>query len=88
MTNKDKHVLTFWYVKLTEMLHLNPRGVTAGAVGRYVGQSRNTAKRYIDKLVSEGVVSSYNATFINQTIGTVYYIPSIVESEGLITSND
>lgn len=54
MTTKDKHVLTFWYTKLSELNAEQGKSVSAGALAVYVGQARPTAKKYLMRLVGEG----------------------------------
>lgn len=52
MSTKDRFVLEFWRKALITLY--KERGeVSAGEVGRFVGQARSTAKKYMDRLVSE-----------------------------------
>jgi response regulator of citrate/malate metabolism len=52
-------------------------GVTAGVVAGAMGQSRNTAKKYLKLLVVEGAAVASEHTLINGMVAT-YYSPVIV----------
>lgn len=52
MSTKEYHVLNFWRAALIAC-YKEKGAVSAGQVGKWVGQSRTTAKKYLDKLVAE-----------------------------------
>jgi DNA-binding MarR family transcriptional regulator len=52
MSTKDFHVLNFWRAALIAC-YKEHGAVSAGQVARHVGQARSTAKKYLDRLVSE-----------------------------------
>ncbi len=74
MTTKDMHVLNFWHAKLSELQEARGRAVSSGELSRYVGQSNGTAKRYLMRLVGEGVVSARTAEFPNGVMGNLYRV--------------
>jgi len=55
MSTKELFVLKFWHKALIE-IYKKEGVVTAGRLARYVGQSRGTAKKYLDQLVGQKVV--------------------------------
>src|SRR3972149_5115476 len=57
MSNKDRHVLDFWWRKLCDLNNEKGAGVTAGELARSVGQSRNTAEKYLKRLKKENGAS-------------------------------
>ena len=72
MTTKDKHVLTFWYNAASACIGAMGRHVSAGEVARHVGQTTPTAKKYLNRLVGEGALSSDRVIFKNKTEGVAY----------------
>jgi len=72
MTNKDKHVLGFWYGKLIELVTIEQEPVSSGQLARHVGQSRSTAKKYLLRLVGEGHVERFQTRYPNGLLGDVY----------------
>lgn len=72
VTNKEVHVLHFWLSKASDCIAETHREVTVGEVARFVGQSRATAKKYLERLVKEGALSARDVTFKNGTVGKVY----------------
>ena len=77
MTKKDKHILTFWYNQLFDLQTEEGRPVTAGELGRSVGQSRNTAARYLNRLSGENVVERVERQFPNKSVGCVYFVKGL-----------
>lgn len=76
---KEQHVLHFWFAKTSEAECQLGRRVTAGEVARYVGQSRSTAQKYMEKLVASKDLIKEKKTFKNGTKGYVYSIPTYQE---------
>lgn len=76
---KAQHVLHFWHAKFSELECSVNREVTVGEVARYVGQSRGTAKKYIDMLVKGKHVNKAKKRFPNGTTGYVYSIDTYQE---------
>lgn len=74
MSTKQFHVLRFWRKALREVCK-DKGTATAGQVAKYVGQSRTTAKKYLDILVSEGAAWIEEGTHING-IKTQNYAPT------------
>lgn len=72
MTTKDRHVLTFWFDKASDVLAAKGRDVTIGEVSKHVGQSRATAKKYLARLANEGALTGTKVIFKNGTEGLVY----------------
>lgn len=74
MTTKDRHVLNFWYAKLSEIDGNGKTAVSSGELARYVGMNIGTAKRYLNRLVGEGAVVFTTVTFPNGTEGKKYNV--------------
>lgn len=74
MTTKDKHILTFWYTKLSELNSEQGKPVSAGALAEYVGMARPTAKKYLVRLVGEGVVTTETSLHKNGVDKTTYQV--------------
>lgn len=58
MSTKEMRITWLWLKALEACIPSSGGGVTAGAVAREMGQSRNTAKKYLDMLVEDGQVVS------------------------------
>jgi len=74
MTTKDKHVLTFWYNLLADEQNEKGRGVSAGEVARRAGMNVGTSKKYLNRLVGEGVATKHAVVFTNKTDGYIYEV--------------
>lgn len=73
MSTKQHHLLKFWHKALISVC--KERGTaSAGEVAKYVGQSRNTAKKYLDLLVVGQVVAT-EKTYHNNGIEMTCYFP-------------
>jgi len=72
VTIKDRHVLTFWFSKLEHLTADRGQPVSSGELARYVGQSRSTAKKYLLRLMGEGVVTSFQVRYPNGLLGQIY----------------
>lgn len=71
MSTKEFHVLSFWRKALIECY--TQRGAcSAGEVGRYVGQSRTTAKKYLDRLVGEKIAWFEEVPWKNGVMSKIY----------------
>lgn len=55
MSQKEKHILSM-YLKAVKRLERGGQSVTVGEVSRELGVSRNTAKKYLAKLVETGLI--------------------------------
>jgi len=73
MSTKETHVLDFWWRKLADCVEWNGRGVSAGELAAYVGQSRSTAMRYLKKMVAHHGAESGTFRHFNGTMATRYY---------------
>lgn len=73
MSTKQHHLLKFWHKALIAVCK-QKGSATAGEVAKYVGQSRNTAKKYLDLLVIGQVVCVEKGTHHNG-IETTNYFP-------------
>jgi len=71
MSTKELHVLQFW-LRAAKKCFVDLGAVSAGQVGKYVGQSRKTAKKYLDRLVSEGALWSVQEPARNGVMATLY----------------
>ena len=72
MSRKDANILKFWYEKLDECCRIYGVGMSAGSVANHVGQSRNTAKKYLKRLVEEGGAVAVEAVHVNGQGCTLY----------------
>lgn len=72
MTTKDKHVLTFWYQAFMRELSEKNAAISAGHMARAQGQSINTAKKYLKRLVGEGALIETDHVFPNGVLGKLY----------------
>jgi len=72
MTVKESHTLNWWWTTLVTVSEKYGRGVTAGELSDWTGQSRGTCKKYLDKLVKNRVASSRKAPHWNGAKKTVY----------------
>lgn len=73
VSTKELHVLDFWRKHLIA-LYKERGAVSAGELGRKVGQARSTAKKYLDRLVSEKCVDFENRP-ANNGVMSRYYFP-------------
>lgn len=71
MSIKELHVLKFWQSALIRLFKTQGKA-TAGEVGRSVGQSRKTAKKYLDRLCAEKVVEQKAGPWKNGVMATFY----------------
>lgn len=56
MSTKETRITWLWLKALEACIPSYGGGVSAGTVAREMGQSRNTAKKYLDMLVADGQV--------------------------------
>jgi len=56
MSTKEIRITWLWLKALESAIPSSGGGVTAGTVAKVMGQSRNTAKKYLDMLVEDGQV--------------------------------
>ena len=72
VSKKDHFVLQFWRKALIQIYE--ERGnVSAGEVGKFVGQSRTTAKKYLDKLIAAKCVDYTEKPHINGIVARYYF---------------
>lgn len=71
MSTKELHVLKFWQAALIRVFK-KQGAATAGQVGKEVGQSRKTAKKYLDRLIAEDVVEGKEKPWQNGVMATFY----------------
>jgi len=80
MTVKERHLLAMWYATAVKLQSANQEAgmvdpaVTAGAVGRAMGMTRQTAKKYLLRLVKEGYLTPHLYTERNGIVGVRYYV--------------
>ena len=87
MTNKEFHVLHFWHAKLDELNHKEARYVSVGELARYVGQSTETARKYLKALKKEKLVSVAKRQHPNKIKYDVYHTGSTDNDNDLSGSN-
>lgn len=72
MSTKEQALLDFWFRALWSACQRRNDYVSAGAVGASVGQTRNTAKKYLEKMHEVGVVEKKEFVAKNGTSGFIY----------------
>jgi response regulator of citrate/malate metabolism len=72
MSTKDRFVLNFWRAALISCYKENG-AVTAGQLAKWVGQSRTTARKYLDRLVEEKCVGFEKCVWTNGLEYKNYY---------------
>lgn len=73
MSTKDMRALNHWWHMLAELREETGRAVSAGEVAKHAGTARNTAKRWLEKMVAAGGARSYREYAKNGTLKTCYY---------------
>lgn len=76
MSTKNVHMTWLWLKALEATIPNSGGGVTAGAVAKKMGQSRNTAKKYLDMLVEDGQVVSARYKY-HTGMDVVVYAPCV-----------
>jgi len=80
MTKKERHLLSMWY---TACIKTQAQRVTdgesdpaptAGEMGRVMGVTRQTAKKYLLRLVGEGYLTPHLYTEKNGVVGVRYHV--------------
>ena len=56
MSTKKRSMLDFWFRALWSANQKENNHVSAAKVGEVVGQSRNTAKKYLEEMIAEDAV--------------------------------
>lgn len=74
MTTKEFHLLHFWYAKLSELNHQTGQYASVGELAKYVGQSRGTARKYLEALKKSGEVVTEKRKHQNKITYQVYRI--------------
>ena len=77
MSTKNSRVCWLWLKALEASIPAFGGGVTAGRVAKEMGQSRNTAKKYLDMLVEDGQVVSARYKY-HTGMDVVVYAPCAV----------
>lgn len=72
VSTKDRFVLNFWRGALIAC-YKEKGAVTAGQLGKWVGQSRTTARKYLDRLVAEKCVGFEECVWVNGLAYKNYY---------------
>lgn len=80
MSTKELHTLGYWLKQCRKLNQETGQAFTAGQLAKAVGQSTNTAKKYLKKLVSTGEVRVATWTFPNGVIGKIYAVREVVKS--------
>ena len=76
MSTKNVRICWLWLKALEATIPSIGGGVTAGMVAREMGQSRNTAKKYLDMLVKDGQVVSARYKY-HTGMDVVVYAPCV-----------
>lgn len=72
VSTKDRFVLEFWRKALIQ-LYKERGAVSAGQLAKFTGQSRNTAKKYLDRLVGEKCVGFEEVPWTTGILMKNYY---------------
>jgi len=77
---KERHLLAMWYAMAVKLQSINEKAgnidpaPTAGEVGRAMGMTRQTAKKYLLRLVGEGYITPHEYLEKNGVSGTRYHV--------------
>jgi len=74
MTVKEQHVLNYWWNSLERCARQMGRPVTAGELATNTGQSRNTAKKHLERMVKEKGAIREKVPHWNGTKKAVYRV--------------
>lgn len=74
MTTKEKSVLDFWFRALWACNQRANNHVSASAVGESVGMARNTAKKYLTRMIEEGAVEKISTRGKNRQEAFLYAV--------------
>jgi len=72
MTVKDRHLLDFYWIKLSELAGMQDNPATAGEFARRLGISVNTARKYLERMCDEGAVGRVTSHHGNVTVRRYY----------------
>lgn len=72
MTERKRRDYDWTWTTLRDLVYSDGGFHTAGEVGRVMGISRNTAKKYLDELIKTGTVVSKDVTGANWQTWKVY----------------
>ena len=79
MTQKDRHALEIYWHALHDCNRIHGRYVTAGELARHLEISRNTAAKYLKKMVAYDGAHASEFTAKNGVIGTCYGVRKVGE---------
>lgn len=74
MSTKEAHTLLYWQRQLKKLNVETQRAVTAGELAKAVGQSVNTAKKWLNSCVAAQLAVSHDWKFKNGVIGKIYAV--------------
>lgn len=74
MSNKEAAQLDFWYRAVWSCNQRENNHVSAAAVGESVGMARNTAKKYLDRMIEEGAVEKISVRGRNKQEAFLYAV--------------
>lgn len=72
MSTKEKAILEFWFGALWSACQKANNHVSAAKVGECVGQSRGTAKKYLNRLIEENVIEAISVRGKNKQDALLY----------------
>lgn len=72
MSTKEFHTTRLYVSHLRRLSRQIGRAVSAGEVAKYAGVSRTTARKYLEKAVSEGLAQSVQGECKNGMLATGY----------------
>jgi response regulator of citrate/malate metabolism len=74
MTTKERSVLDFWFRALWACNQRDNNHVSAQRVGESVGMARNTAKKYLARMIEKGAVEKISVIGKNKQEAFLYAV--------------
>ena len=74
MSTKERAILDFWFRAVWSCNQKENNHVSAAKVGESVGQSRNTAKKYLERMIEEEAVEKISVRGKNKQEAILYAV--------------
>lgn len=74
MSTKERALLDFWFRATWSCNQRDNNHVSAARVGESVGHSRNTAKKYLERMIEEGAVEKISTIGKNKQEAFLYAV--------------
>ena len=74
MSTKERAILDFWFRAVWSCNQRDNNHVSAARVGDSVGMARNTAKKYLERMIEEGAVEKISVRGKNRQEAFLYAV--------------